>query len=285
MLRKPVLTGASIVVVTGVVVLGAAGAAIAAGAFDVAATKPRSPALERLLAVARNRSIEARSQSIAVPPLDDPELLRIGAAHYQEMCVTCHGAPGLERSEIGSGLNPSPPSLHRARPGREGEKRAGNQRGAEAPATAPDQRTEQAANRLDADQTGARGESSAEPGEEIAEIYWVVKNGIWATGMPAFGPTHSDRELWGMVAFVARLPGMSPSQYAAMVRDAGAQEEVPGEDAGVRDDGAASANATDGAIDGAPDRPETEHYETVHHDHHHHHAAAPGSADHAPPSG
>jgi mono/diheme cytochrome c family protein len=29
------------------------------------------------------------------------------------MCVTCHGAPGVDREEIGKGLNPEPPRLEK----------------------------------------------------------------------------------------------------------------------------------------------------------------------------
>ena len=58
-----------------------------------------------------------------------------------------------------------------------------------------------------------------------AELYWVIKNGIKMTGMPAFGSTHSKDELWGMVVFVKRLPNLKPEEYDAMVKSAGLQEE------------------------------------------------------------
>ena len=45
------------------------------------------------------------------------------------------------------------------------------------------------------------------------EIFWIVKNGIRMTGMPAFGPTHKDSELWRMVALVKTFPEMTPEQY------------------------------------------------------------------------
>ena len=45
------------------------------------------------------------------------------------------------------------------------------------------------------------------------EIFWIVKNGIRMTGMPAFGVTHKDIELWKMVALVKTFPGMTPEQY------------------------------------------------------------------------
>jgi mono/diheme cytochrome c family protein len=58
-----------------------------------------------------------------------------------------------------------------------------------------------------------------------AETFWVVKKGIKMTGMPAFGPTHDDEELWGIVAFWRRLPGMKPEQYKEVVESAGVQIE------------------------------------------------------------
>ncbi|HSO20956.1 MAG TPA: cytochrome c, partial [Desulfosarcina sp.] len=47
-----------------------------------------------------------------------------------------------------------------------------------------------------------------------AEMYWIVKHGIKMTGMPAFGPTHDEKELWGLVALARALPGMSAEAYA-----------------------------------------------------------------------
>jgi mono/diheme cytochrome c family protein len=35
-----------------------------------------------------------------------------------------------------------------------------------------------------------------------AELFWIVKNGVKMTGMPAFGPTHSDDHIWLVVAFL-----------------------------------------------------------------------------------
>ncbi len=47
-----------------------------------------------------------------------------------------------------------------------------------------------------------------------SEIFWIIKNGIQATGMPAWGKTHEDPELWAVTAFVQRLPRMSADEYA-----------------------------------------------------------------------
>ena len=46
-----------------------------------------------------------------------------------------------------------------------------------------------------------------------SELFWIVKNGIQMTGMPAFGPTHDDDRIWAIVSFVQQLPRMSPTQY------------------------------------------------------------------------
>jgi mono/diheme cytochrome c family protein len=48
------------------------------------------------------------------------------------------------------------------------------------------------------------------------ELYWVIKNGIKMTGMPALGPTHKESDLWAIAAFVRQLPTMGPDEYQAM---------------------------------------------------------------------
>lgn len=57
------------------------------------------------------------------------------------------------------------------------------------------------------------------------EIYWIVKNGIKMSGMPAFGPAtgpgHSEDDLWALVAFVRALPRLSPEAYREDVRGGG----------------------------------------------------------------
>ncbi len=59
-----------------------------------------------------------------------------------------------------------------------------------------------------------------------AELFWVIKNGVRMTGMPAWGPSRSDQELWDIVAFLRALPNMSAAEYreldrrlAATIRD------------------------------------------------------------------
>jgi len=49
------------------------------------------------------------------------------------------------------------------------------------------------------------------------EAFWITKHGLKLTGMPAWGPTHSDQEIWSIVAFLKKLPSMSREQYDAIV--------------------------------------------------------------------
>ena len=42
-----------------------------------------------------------------------------------------------------------------------------------------------------------------------AELYWVVKNGIKMTGMPAWAFRLAERDLWAVVAFLIELPRMT----------------------------------------------------------------------------
>ena len=51
-----------------------------------------------------------------------------------------------------------------------------------------------------------------------AQLFWVTKNGIRFTGMPAWGPSRSDKELWDVVAFVKSLPKMTAADYDALDR-------------------------------------------------------------------
>jgi mono/diheme cytochrome c family protein len=157
---------------------------IFSGIYDVAASTPDLGPIGWVLKKVQHESVESRSKDIQVPPLGDPAQIRIGLVHYHEMCVTCHGAPGVGMSEIGQGLNPEPPDLEDA--------------GSE---------------------------------DEVGETFWTIKNGIKMTGMPAFGPTHSDEEVWAIVAFVQRMSKLTPAEYQALVREAGL-EPAAGEGGG-----------------------------------------------------
>jgi len=44
------------------------------------------------------------------------------------------------------------------------------------------------------------------------ELHWIVSNGIRMTGMPAFGPSRSDVEVWQLVAALRLLPDLTPEE-------------------------------------------------------------------------
>ncbi len=53
-----------------------------------------------------------------------------------------------------------------------------------------------------------------------AELFWVTKNGIKMTGMPAWGATHDDDAIWPVVAFIRKLPELDATQYQDLLVNA-----------------------------------------------------------------
>ena len=53
----------------------------------------------------------------------------------------------------------------------------------------------------------------------------MIQNDIRMTSMPAFNPTHTDDQIWDLVAFLRRMPELSPKQYAQRVAEAAAGSE------------------------------------------------------------
>jgi len=50
-----------------------------------------------------------------------------------------------------------------------------------------------------------------------AEAFWTIKHGIKASGMPAWGKSMNDEDIWLLVAFVRKLPDLKTSQYNTLV--------------------------------------------------------------------
>jgi len=50
------------------------------------------------------------------------------------------------------------------------------------------------------------------------ELFWITKHGIRMSGMPAWGVTNSDNDIWAIIAFVQKLPSMTPSEYQTFGR-------------------------------------------------------------------
>jgi mono/diheme cytochrome c family protein len=54
-----------------------------------------------------------------------------------------------------------------------------------------------------------------------AERFWIIKHGVKMTAMPAWGTSHDDHAIWAMVAFVGKLPQLSPAAYRELVGSGG----------------------------------------------------------------
>lgn len=59
--------------------------------------------------------------------------------------------------------------------------------------------------------------------------FWVIKHGIKASGMPAWGKSMQDEFIWGMVAFLQQLPKLDAAQYEALVASSSGHSHGGGE--------------------------------------------------------
>ncbi len=166
----------------GITVTVAAVAGVYGGVYNIGADAPHWAVTRSMIDLFRERSIAVRSVRIIVPPLDDPAMIAEGAAHYRAMCADCHLAPGMSNTEIREGLYPLPPNL--AELGHE-EHEVNNSK------------------------------------REAARQFWIIKHGIKMTSMPAAGKTHDDEAIWGLVAFVRKLPTMTAEEYQGMNEKSG----------------------------------------------------------------
>lgn len=160
----------------GVLGIASATAVMYSGIVNVAADEPHSDLVYWLLEETRENSIKQAAKDIKVPDLTDPEMLLTGGVDYEFMCSGCHLKPGQSESDMSVGLYPAPPNLTIS-----SEDHIGHEHG-------------------DGMQTDRK-------------IFWVIKHGIKASGMPAWGKTHEDDRIWAMVAFLRRLPTLTPEQY------------------------------------------------------------------------
>ncbi len=64
---------------------------------------------------------------------------------------------------------------------------------------------------------------------DAAEAFWVIKHGIKASGMPAWGKSMDDEYIWNMVAFLQQLPKLDANQYQAIVASSGGHSHGGGE--------------------------------------------------------
>jgi ketosteroid isomerase-like protein len=66
---------------------------------------------------------------------------------------------------------------------------------------------------------------------DAAEAFWVIKHGVKATGMPAWGKHMEDPDIWEIVALLRKLPSLSAEQYQAEVAASGGHSHGEGESA------------------------------------------------------
>lgn len=56
------------------------------------------------------------------------------------------------------------------------------------------------------------------------EAYYVITHGIKLTAMPAWGKSHSEEQVWDMVAFLHKLPELTPERFKVMTASANLHE-------------------------------------------------------------
>lgn len=159
--------------------------ALGSGAYNMAATEKHWAVTEKIIAWVRDNSIEARAKNQQVPALDDEQMRLMGAEHYDAMCTVCHLAPGMKPTELSLGLYPQAPKFFEREP--------------------------------------SKNQNQTEKLERARAHFWVIKNGLKMTAMPAWGLSHDDNSIWAMVAFVLELGAMTPEQYQQIVQAAKTQ--------------------------------------------------------------
>lgn len=65
-----------------------------------------------------------------------------------------------------------------------------------------------------------------------AQAFWVIKHGIKASGMPAWGVSMQDMYIWNMSAFLQKLPNLEKASYDSLVAQSGGHEHGGGETSG-----------------------------------------------------
>lgn len=81
--------------------------------------------------------------------------------------------------------------------------------------------------------------------------FWVIKHGVKASGMPAWGKSMEDRYIWGMVALLQQMPKLGAAGYKALVASSGGHSHGGGETGGHHDAAGEAADHHDNAGDQA----------------------------------
>lgn len=69
--------------------------------------------------------------------------------------------------------------------------------------------------------------SASVPSWKPNELFWIVKNGLKYTGMPAWAAQERDDEVWAVVAFLQLLPQMDVVQYREMAGLKLREQDIP----------------------------------------------------------
>jgi mono/diheme cytochrome c family protein len=48
------------------------------------------------------------------------------------------------------------------------------------------------------------------------ELYYTIANGVRLSGMPAFGPVHTDAQAWRLILFIRHLPQITDEELTEM---------------------------------------------------------------------
>lgn len=144
------------------------------GLYPMGADVPHNALTYWGLETLRERSILRVASDIDVPKdLDISTRLLRGGADYNDMCASCHLSPNKKQNDFTLGLYPSPPNLT-----------------------------------LNGNESNHSDEMYTQQRQ-----FWIIKHGIKASGMPAWGVGHDDERIWDMVAFLKSLPELTPQQY------------------------------------------------------------------------
>jgi cytochrome c553 len=108
--RIAVIIGAVLAAGAAAVFVGALGFAWS-GLGDIAASQGHWFFVERFLDFGMRHAVARHASGIEVPQLDNPNLVRLGAAHFHRGCAFCHRAPGIPVNPIAKHMLPSPPDL------------------------------------------------------------------------------------------------------------------------------------------------------------------------------
>ena len=158
--------------VVGILAVLASGGAvfIGSGVYNIGADDHHTKLVLAVIEQLRERSIADRARTIEVKYVVDPARIAAGAQRYAALCVGCHLAPGVTKSDLRPGLYPHPPNL------------------------------------------------AQEEMQPAQRAFWIVKHGIKMSAMPAWGKTLDDAAIWDVVAFIRKMPAMTPETYQELSR-------------------------------------------------------------------